>query len=98
MVADKLSRKLPTAVDIAEAKAEKDIDDFIFVELNSLRILSIFLDDLTLSLVNNCSDNSQKIATYLTTLRRPLKMDTKKFNTFKKKTINSKVQDNQLFC
>lgn len=98
MVADKLSRKLPTAVDIAEAKAEKDIDDFIFIELNSLQILSIFLDDPTLSLVNNCSNNSQKIATYLTILRRPLKMDTKKFNTFKKKTINFKVQNNQLFC
>lgn len=34
--ADGLSRQPPTAADLAEAKAEEDIDDFILAELNSL--------------------------------------------------------------
>ena len=43
------------------------------------------------------SDDSRKIATYLTTLRRPPELDTKEFNAFKKKAVKFKVQDNHLF-
>ena len=68
-VADRLSRRPPTAADIAEAKAEKDIDDFILAELNSLRVLPISLDEPAPILINHYSDDSRKIATYLTTLR-----------------------------
>ncbi len=98
MAIDRLSRRSPTVADIAEAKAEKDINDFILAELNSLRVSPISLDELVPILVNNYSGNSRKIATYLTILHQRPEMDTKEFNAFKKKTIKFKVQDNHLFC
>ena len=97
-VADELFWRLSIAVNIAETKAEKDIDDFILAELNSLRVSPIFLDEPAPILVNHYSDYSQKIAIYLTILRRPPEMDTKKFNAFKKKAVKFKVQNNHLFC
>ena len=95
--ADGLSRKPLTAVDLAEAENEGDIDDFILAELSSLRVSPISLDDPTPILVDNYSDDSWKIATYLTTLRRPAEMNAKEFIAFKKKAIKFKVQDNHLF-
>ena len=49
-------------------------------------------------MANKYSDDSQKIATYLTTLRRPPELNTKKCNLLKKKGVKFKVQDNHLFC
>ena len=98
MVADGFSRRPSTAADIAEAKAEKNIDDFILAELNSLWVSPISLDELAPILINHYFDDSQIIATYLTILRRPPEMDTKEFNAFKKKAVKFKVQDNHLFC
>ena len=95
--ADGLSRWPTTTADLAEAEAEKDIDEFIFAELNNLRVSPISFDGPTSILADNYSDDSWKIATYLTTLRRPLEMNTKKFNAFKKKAEKFKVQDNHLF-
>ena len=71
--------------DIAKTKAEKDINDFILAELNSLRVSPISLDRPAPILINNYFDNFWKIVTYLTTLRQPLEINTKKFNAFKKK-------------
>ncbi len=56
--ADLLSGKLPTAADKAEAETETNIDDFIFEELNSLRVSPISLDDPTPILADKYSDNS----------------------------------------
>ena len=95
--ADGLSRRPPTAADIAEAEAEEDIDDFILAELNCLRVSPVSLDEPTPILADNYSDYSRKIATYLTTLHQSPGMDTKEFNAFKKKAVKFKVQDNQLF-
>ena len=89
--ADRLSRRLPTAADIAEAETETCIDDFILAELNSLRVSPISLDKPTPILADKYSDNSSKIATYLTIMRRPPEMTTKEFNAFKKKAIKFKV-------
>ena len=77
--------------DITKAEVEKDIDDFILAELNSLGVSPISLDDPTPILADKYLNNSRKIATYLTTLRRPPKLDTKIFNAFKKKAVKSKV-------
>ncbi len=95
--ADGLSRRPPTIGDKAEAETETDIDDFILEELNSLRVLPISLNEPTLILTDKYSGNSWKIATYLITIRRPPEMTTKEFNSFKKKAIKFKVQDNHLF-
>ncbi len=97
-MADGLSRRPPTAIDFAEAEIEEDIDDFIFYELNNFRFSPISLDKPTPILADNYSDDSWKIVTYLTTLRRPPEMNAKEFNAFKKKTVKFKVQDNHLFC
>ena len=91
MAADRLSRRPPTATDIVEVKAKKDIDDFILAELNSLRVSPISLDDPTPILADNYLDDSQKITTYPTTLRQTPEMDTKEFNSFKKKAVKFKV-------
>ena len=78
--------------DIAEVKAERYIDNFILAELKSLRVSPICLDDPTPILANKYLDNSQKNATYPILLRRPSEMDTKEFNMFKKKPLNSKYK------
>ena len=96
--ADGLSCRSFTTTDLAEAEAVEDIDDFILAELNSLYVSPISLDESTPILADNYSDDSWKIATYLTTLRRPPEMNTKEFNAFKKKAVKFNVQDNHLFC
>lgn len=83
---------------IAEAKAFKDIINFILIDPNSLWVSSISLNKSAPILVDNYFDNIQKIATYLTILRQPLQIDTKKFNAFKKKPLNLKIQDNHFSC
>ena len=95
--ADGLSRRPPTSADMAEAETETEIDDFILVELNSLRVSPISLNEQTPILADKYSDNSRKIVTYLTKIRRAPEMTTKEFNAFKKKAIQFKVQDNHLF-
>ena len=95
--ADGLSRRPLTAADLAEAEAERDIDDFILTELNSLQVSPISLDKQIPILADGYLDYSWKIATYLTTLRRPAEMNSKEFNAFKKKALKFKVQDNLLF-
>ena len=95
--ADGFSRKPPTATNLAEAKSETDLDDFTLAELKSLRVSPISLDEPTPILADSYSDHSRKIATYLTTLRRPPEMDVKEFNAFKKKALKYKIQDNHLF-
>ncbi len=97
-MADGLSRRSLTATDLVEANVEEDINDFILAELNSLRVSPISLDEPTFIRANNYSDDSWKIATYLTTLRRPPEMNVKEFNAFKKKAMKFKVQNNYLFC
>ena len=96
--ADELSWRPPTAADIAEAEDERDIDNFILVQLNCLRVSPISLDDPTRILADKYSNDSQKIATYLTTLHQPPDMDTKEFNLFKKKAVKFKIRDNHLLC
>ena len=90
MIIDRFFWKPPTIADIVEAEVKKDIDDFILVKLNSLRASLILLDDSNPILTNNYLDNFWKITIYFITLRWPSKMDTKEFNAFKKKLLNSK--------
>lgn len=80
-----------------KVEAKVDIDNFILVELNSLWISPIFLDKPVLIFANSYSDYFQKIAIYLTTLRQPVKINIKEFNSFKKKAFKFKIQDSLLF-
>ncbi len=54
---DEPFRRPLTAADIAEAETGTDIDDFILVELNSLRVSPICLDKPTSILADKHSDN-----------------------------------------
>lgn len=58
MTADGLFQKPLTAADIAEAKSEKNINNFILIELNSLHVFPIFLDNPTSILADKYSDSS----------------------------------------
>lgn len=46
-IVDRLFWKPSTVVDLVDTKAIKEIDVFIFVELNDLQVLPIFLDKPT---------------------------------------------------
>ena len=96
IAANRLSRRPLSATDLAEAEVEENIDDFMLSELNSFRVSLISLDELTIILVDNYSDDSWKIVTYLTALHRPPEMNAKEFNEFKRKSVKFKVQDNHL--
>lgn len=47
--------------DMSNAKVEKDIIDFIYIELNDFRVSSIYFGNLTPILVNKDLHHSQKI-------------------------------------
>lgn len=69
MIANELSWRPSTTANIVKVKADRDIDNFIFIKLNSLQVSPIFLNNLNPILMNKYLDYSQKIATYLITLR-----------------------------
>lgn len=58
IVVDGLFQRPLITVDIVEAEIKKNSDDFNLIEVNSLQVLSIFLDEPTPILVNNYFDNS----------------------------------------
>lgn len=58
MASDKFSWRPLSVANIIEAEAKKNIDDFIFIELNSLQVSPILLDDPTSILADNYFNNS----------------------------------------
>ncbi len=94
---DELFRRPSIKANLEEEEAEPDIDEFILAELNCLQVSSISVDEPTPILHEDYTELSQKIATYLTTLQRPVNMGMKEFNSFKKQAVKFKVQDNHLF-
>ena len=109
-VADRLSRRPCTESDDADESVEVDIDDFIEAELNSLRITPLSVKeeqseghDLTTDESNKpvldreYSQESLRIAEYLTTLRKPKQMTTKEFRKFKTHALKHQVQNKTLF-
>ena len=69
---------------MAEAELEKDEDNFILAELNSLCVCPVSLDVLTFILHEGYSDQFQTIASYLTTLQKPRGITSKEFYLVKK--------------
>ena len=84
---------LPIEENLAEEEFKEDIDNFIFAELNSLRVCPVFVDALTFIVREGYSDQSRKIASYLTTLQKPGGMTSKELYSFKKQALRFKVQD-----
>jgi hypothetical protein len=97
IAANELSRRSVTKTEIKIESRELDIDDFIDAKLNFLRVYSISISDDELVLNASYSDKSQKIAIYLTFLRRSIEMTVKEFRVFKNKILRFRVEREHLF-
>jgi hypothetical protein len=97
--ADGLSRKPPSPNDLKEAAEEEDIDDWVDTQLGCVRVfpVSVAEEEQPSILAPGYSEKSQKIAAYLSTLRKPPEMSLKEFNKFKKEALRFKLQGDQLF-
>ena len=109
--ADGLSRRPATEEELCEQALERDIDDFIAAEISFLRVAVSPVDTMisveipatgdparsSRVLGESYSDESERIAKFLTTLQRPPEMSRSEFSMFKKKALKFVVQDGHLF-
>ena len=96
--ADGLSRRPRTASDDIDEANEVDIDDFIDAEMNCVRVASVRVTAANERvLLPEYSDESERIAVWLTTLSRPANMDTKQFLKFKMHALKHLVREKHLF-
>jgi hypothetical protein len=97
--ADGLSRKPRTASDDIDEMYEEDIDDFIAAELNTLSIrpVSVTSEDSYPVLSGYYSEDSQAIADYLTTLRRPEGLSRSQFRRFQLRASKFQIRNGHLF-
>ena len=110
--ADGLSRRPRTESDDIDEENEVDIDDFIDAEINAFRVAPITADDnesdpgSALSqgqdpdlelLEDGYSEESWRIAQYLTTLRRPDGLSRAEFRSFKRKALQFAVLEGNLY-
>ena len=97
--ADGLSRRPRGPSDDIDEVHEKDIDDFIDEQLNCVRVCPVSVNEAEeeLPLEGSYSEESQRIARYLTTLTWPNEMNRKAFRKFKSWALQFLVRDRQLF-
>ncbi|KAK5788043.1 hypothetical protein VI817_010539 [Penicillium citrinum] len=98
--ADALSRRPATEEDLYECEKESDIDNFVTAEIGCLRVgLCPFEADSEGNRVLDASysNESEQIAKFLTTLRRPDGIGSKGFRAFKKHALMFVVQGDHLF-
>jgi hypothetical protein len=101
--ADGLSRRPRTRSDDVDECYETDIEDFIDAELGALSIAPVRAggqEEETAEekvLEEGYSEDSQKIARFLTTLRKPSGMGRGEFRAFKKRAVKYAVIDKQLY-
>jgi len=95
-LADGLSRRPPDGERPDEPT--EDIEEFIDCELSTLEYTASPVEmEVDLPLENSYSEESQKIAKWLVTLRRPEEMNTKEFKRFKRQALKFLVRNRQLF-
>jgi hypothetical protein len=94
--ADGLSRRPCTELDNIDEANEVDIDDFINAELNAFSIAPVTEAEADL-LINRYSENSWRIAKYLTTLQRPVELNKNEFQSFKQRALQYAVMDSNLY-
>ena len=97
--ADGLSRRPRGSSDDIDEAHEENIDDFIDEQLNCVRVCPVSVSEVEkeLPLEESYSEESQRIARYLTTLTWPSGMDRKAFRKFKSWALQFLVRDKQLF-
>jgi hypothetical protein len=99
-VADGLSRRPRTGPGDIDEAHETDTDDFIDVELGALSIAPIQVEESATAddiLEDGYSKDSQRIARYLTTLRKPDGINGTEFRAFKRRALRHAVMDEQLY-
>ncbi|KAI0997515.1 hypothetical protein K3495_g10672, partial [Podosphaera aphanis] len=108
LVADALSRRPPTDTDVDENEMKSDIDDWILGELNALSISPVSTAESSSDfpndgqadvqpLIGEYSLESQLIAKFLTTLKRPCIMSDAAFRAFRKRALKFAVRDGYLW-
>jgi hypothetical protein len=98
---DSLSRRPRIESDDIDNALETDIKDFIDAELGALSIAPVRVEEPVCEKVSvledSYSEDSQRIAKYLTTLRKPENMRGSEFRNFKKRALRYAVMDKQLY-
>jgi hypothetical protein len=97
--ANDLFKKSSSFNDLKKVTEEKNIDDWMNIQLDCVRIffVSIAEEKSFFILISEYSEKSQKIVVYLFTLRKSSEMTLKKFNKFKKTALKFKFQRDQFF-
>ncbi len=99
IAANDLFKKSSSFNDLKKVAEEKNIDDWVNIQLDCVRVFSVSIveEESSFILASEYSEKSQKIAVYLFTLRKSSEMTLKKFNKFKKKVLKFKLQKDQFF-
>ncbi len=99
IAADDLFRKSSSSNDLKKVAEKKNIDDWVNIQLDCVRVFSVSIakEEQSFILTSEYFEKSQKIVVYLFTLRKSSEMSLKEFNKFKKKVFRFKLQRNQLF-
>ena len=104
IVADRLSQRLQTESDNIDKQYKVDIEDFVNTELGALLITPVQadLDSKEVEepkgiLEDRYSEDSQKIALFLTTLKKPSKISQGEFHAFRKHTLKYAVIRKELY-
>jgi hypothetical protein len=98
-VADDLFRKSSSFNDLKKVVEEKNIDDWMNIQLDCVRVffVSAAENESSSILISEYFEKSQKIVVYLFTLRKFSEMSLKEFNKFKKKILRFKLQKINFF-
>jgi hypothetical protein len=95
-VANGLSQRPCTELDNIDKANKVDINDFINVELNAFSVAPVTEAKADL-LTNRYLEDSWRIAKYLTTLQRPVRLNKNEFRSFKHKALQYAVIDSNLY-
>jgi hypothetical protein len=94
--ADGLSRRPRTESDNVDEANEVDIEDFIDAEINAFSVAPIVVEGENL-LEDGYSEESWRIARYLTTLKKPDGLSRAEFRNFKRKALQYAVLESNLY-
>jgi hypothetical protein len=94
--ANGLSQRPCTESDNIDKANKVDIDDFIDAELNAFSVAPVTKAKANL-LINRYLEDSWRIAKYLTTLQRPVRLNKNEFQSFKRRALHYAVTDSNLY-
>jgi hypothetical protein len=96
--ADGLSRRPCTKLDDIDKANEVDINDFINAKLNAFSVAPATAREAKVDLLTDrYLEDSWRIAKYLTTLQRPVRLNKTKFRSFKRRALQYAVIDSNLY-